>query len=559
MTKKTPNNPNKAKNADQPCSKTIEKCPLDDFELIELIEVIKQDKEKWVIGPCPAAVDKVVVTEGINRQDKDGGNYKQFINLNPSLEGAAMTHAEYGRKILFRARVRQKNGNTDKLAGHKVNFEFSRTDGPNRSDPPGTATANKVWKQGDLEGVQKEGFGSTNGAHTTSSTTDAKGWTAVVDFYLSQFAGDQFEISCKLDPSVQGATSSPPKKTSAKYVVWRKFWYQMTYASGYSAKQPAKAESAYKELFAEMVKASEKKFTKSDFPADLQDRTFLPEYQLKSGGGNGIVANVGTGNISEFASNAKLKKDSKTNEPVKENLIVCEYQCDPDSDSALKKYKITSNGQLINIDVGSGGNIISKPALKAGSKLVVSGEWSKKKTPWHKEADITDAHLEVVSSRTSTQQVKINLPAGVTPSATKPIWVKLKVATSQSYLGWATANGIVAVYQPSVPAGQGSEEDFNDTVAHEFGHKFNQSPESPQAKPLLDHPLQYVGHGGSGSHCRHGATVPAGTANWQNAKEETPSPSDGDCIMFHEYSSKCKHKFCEVCKPYLQLEKMDFL
>jgi hypothetical protein len=562
MSKKSPSNPSSGPGCDQPGAGSSAPCPLaDQYELVELIEIVVQDVEKFVKGAADETTDTTLVTLSVERKAKDGAAFKQYINLDPQLEGAAKCHPEYGRVIRFRARVKQKDGKTDKLSGVKVVFKRERVDGPQRTDPGGTEPA--IWSVANLTAAQQDGFGGPGGNAETSSITDANGWTSAVELHLSEFAGDQFKVSAQLDASVKGAAGSTPKKTKASYVVWRRFWYQMTYADGYAAQRPTDAEAAFAEVFAEMVRASEKKFTKADLPADLQDRTFLPEYQLKQGGGNGIVANVGdNSNIGEFSSNAKMNLDVKPEQPVKGNLIVCEYQCDASATSQLKDYKLTAAGQTITIAQGAGGPIISKPAIRAGATLVAFGEWSLTAAPWTKGGNITDADVEIDAARASTLAVKINLPAGApAPSVAHPVWVRLQLQTAESFLGWATAGGIVAVYQPSAAAGaQGSLVDFNDTTAHEFGHKFNQTPKpAKQPDSLKDHPLQYVGHGGSGSHCRHAATVGAGTPNWQDANEATPSPQDGDCAMYHRYSASCSHKFCVVCKSYLQLEKMDSL
>ena len=535
-----------------------------EYELVELVEVVTQDKEKWVKGAAMDTADTTVITESVERKDKDGSNFKQYVNLDRDMEGQDKRHPEYGREISLRARVRQKDGKTDKLAGVTVSFSHKRTDGPNRSNPGGTDP--DVWKGSGLTDDQKEGFGSKNGSATTSAQTDAKGWTGHVNFFLSAYGGDQFEIKAELAPGTPGATGAQPVKTKANYVVWRKFWYQMTYADGYNPPQPTKAEEAYAEVFAEMVKANEKKFKEEDFPDDLKERTFLKEYMLKDGGANKIVANVGDGsNIDEFKTNDKLKMTTEKEYPVKVNMIVCEYQCDVAGPSTLEVYPLKSNGQEITLTDGSGGPIVSKPALKKGAKLVVVGEWSTTESPWNKEGNITDVNIDINPSRASTLTVKVDLSKGTTgaptPSVSNPVYVRLQVETAESFLGWAADAGIVAVYRPTVAAGkQGSEEDFNDTAAHEFGHKWSQTPEpTEQPDSLEDHPLQYVGHGGSGSHCRKGATVAAGPVNWQNQNEKTPVPREGHCIMYHVYSSKCKHKFCKTCKPYLQLQDMSSL
>jgi hypothetical protein len=558
MPKQSPSNPNTGPGCNQPAGGPST-CPLEvEYELVELIETVVQDAEKFVKGAADETSDTTLVTQSVERKDKDGAAFKQYINLDPLVEGQAKAHPEYGRVIRFRARVKQKNGKTDHLSGVKVVFKRERVDGPRRTDPGGSEPA--IFSVPALTAAQQDGFGGPGGGAETSGVTDANGWTSAVELHLSEFAGDQFKVSCQLDAAVKGAAGSSPKKTKANYAVWRRFWYQMTYADGYAAQRPTTAEGAYAEVFAEMVLASEKKFKKSDLPADLQDRTFMPEYQLKQGAGNGIVANVGdSSNIGEFSTNAKMNLDVKPEHPVKGNLIVCEYQCDPQGQSQLKNYKLTAAGQTITIARGAGGPIISKPAIKAGTNVVAFGEWSTTDSPWNKGGNITDADVVIDAARGSTLAVKVNLPAGApTPTAASPVWVRLQLETAENFLGWATAGGIVAVYQPTAAAGsQGSLVDFNDTTSHEFGHKFHQTP-VPASQPasLKDHPLEYVGHGGSGPHCRHAATVAAGAVNWQDANQKTPSPQDGDCNMYHRYSSSCSHKFCIVCKTYLQLEKM---
>jgi len=555
--------------ADAKTNKTTEDCPLPTYKLVDLVEVVTQGEVKMVKGAAMDSANTKIFTDKLERTNKDKSNFKQYINLNPDLDGADKRNPEYGRKITFRVRVEQKDGKTDKLAGAKVVFSFKRTDGPNRKNPGGTKP--EVWKKADLDGSQKEGFNKANGDATTTKTTDKDGWTSEASFYLTQFAGDQFEISAKLDPSTKGAADGKELKTAAKYVVWRKFWYQLTHADAdsYTPPEPDTAKAAYTEVFADMIKANTKKFKKTDLASDLQDRTFYKEFMLKQGGSaTKTVANVGdNSNIDEFKTNDKLKltKEPKKH-PVKENLIVCEFQCDPQGVSTLKTYKLTADNQSIKIITGASGPIISKPAIKKGAKLVVTGEWSKKESPWVKEGLITDANILIDSGRTSTQHVKIKLPTGAgappTPTTTHPIFVRLQLETAKNYLGWATSGGIVAVFRPGTAAGQGgSKEVYNIAVAHEFGHKWKMVPIASVATALKmkNHPYQYQAHGGSGSHCRHAATFTAGTINWQDASEKTPVPSGGDCVMFGHLDAANKTKFCESCKPYLQLQDMSSL
>jgi hypothetical protein len=275
--------------------------------------------------------------------------------------------------------------------------------------------------------------------------------------------------------------------------------------------------------------------------------------------------------------------------------------------------------------------------------LVVKGKWKKKNETWDQGGDIVDDCIIINKDRDNLLKITVDLSKGATKAPPVPtdidyVDIRLKLEAAKGYSGWAAGNGgIVAVYDPNAAAGSsGSKEDFSDTAAHEFGHKFTQTPE-PASKPpsLKAHPLQHH-HGHNGSHCRHGVTEylmcdrkwngepslefetkiieskdnsrihkveDAGEFNkiigrkvlvngvkrtlkavsisdkklkftqrfnaqnnwkvahkidWQK-KEEEPYPLQGDCIMYLGYCSKCSHKFCDTCKPYLQLQDMSSL
>ncbi len=416
-----------------------------------------------------------------------------------------------------------------------------------------------MWIGSDLTGEQKEGFGSTNGKPTIEGTTDDRGWTNAVSFFVSSYAGDRFKVFAELAAGTKGAGPAPIS-TQAEYVVFRRFWYQLTHASGFKVPQPTSAEAAYTEVSAEMVKANVKEFVKGDLPADLQDRTFMPEFMVSQGGASTDVAVIGGHNKDEFA---KMKTD-EADKPLKAHLIVCEHQCDPSSNKTPTGiFSLTAKSQAVTLSRGAAGPIICKPALRPGTKLVAVGEWSATKTPFTKGGDITDADISIEAARPNTLTVKVTLPATApTPTAAKPVFVKLQMETAASFLGESFGKGnILCVFRPKAAAGtQGSEIDFNDTAAHEIGHMWNQTPvPGRQPKSLKDHPLQHVGHGGSGSHCRHGATVAPGPVDFQNPKEDKPRPENGDCVMFRSFSPKCLHKFCPTCKPYIRLQNMGAL
>ena len=481
--------------SNQPVGETDTPCHKVEYKLVELVEVVTQDKEKWVKG---AGMDTTEISDKAERTAKDGSSFKQYINLDKDIEGQSKRHPEYGREITFKARVKQKNGKTDKLSGVKVKFSNKCTKDSNRSSPD-----SKVWSDANLTGDQKEGFGSKNGKATEIVQTDVKGWTTSVSFFLSVYGGDQFEINVELDPSVEGAKGSQPKKTK-KYVVWRKFWYQMTYADGYNPPVPQTAVEAFKEAYAEIAKAKpiSKQFKETDITdADLKPRTFLKEYMVKQGGSSTQnVAVIGYHNTSLF----KAMRPS-TAHKLTSNLIIAEYQCDSvDADCAtdVGVFELTASPQELTI---TDAKIVCKPPLKASAKLVISGEWSKSATPWRKEGTLTDNDIDIDSTRSTLNKIKVKRPSGARRG--DKVFIKLKILATKSFAGCAAGDGQVVCVYKGVPSGSGSKKDFNETVAHELGHLFNQTPESGK-KPdsMKDHPLQYVGHGGSGSHCRDGAS-----------------------------------------------------
>ncbi len=698
-----------------PVSATTTTCPIIKYELVDFIEMVTRDEEHWVEGALPEPKDKSVITKGVTRTDKDdSGNFKQYINVGRDIEGSDSRHPEYGRKITFKVRVKRSDGKTEQLSGVKVVFNSSCEKAATRKTPDAN-----IWQDAELTGNQKSGFSSQGGADTLTVSTDNKGWTPAVTFYLSQYGGDIFGFTAELDKSVKTARKRPPRRAK-KYIVWRKFWYQLTYGNykyngtnDYEPPSLQQAKDAYKEVFAEMVEAAaaapqKNVFEKDDLPEDLRKRTFLEEYQVKQGGSTNEVAVIGGHNKTKFTEAGIYKKDNPKGTQPKANLIVCQYQCDPLGKTALGTFDVKQD-RLVTLAKGAG-SIVCKPPLKPGAQLVVTGRWYK--ADGHQGGNIVDDCIEVYKERPSTLTVRVDLTkatkldplhAPPVPTDAHPVKIKLKLRSAEDYLGESFGDRqILCVYRPSAANKKsGCTEDFNNTVAHELGHMFNQTPK-PAAKPpsLKDHPFQYVGHGGSGSHCRNNAqagatggvgvysrnfkskitskhngttylladtsgfikghevkvngviktiktvyndglefdgpnfdapvdsvveqkfdeglatgkaqttithagantsthrvansrhfavgetvqigaeerviaskpsntqikfTAPITTAvnakvvsktDWNNPRQNYPRPLDGDCIMYHSFSEKCSNKFCDTCKPYLQLQEM---
>lgn len=210
-------------------------------------------------------VDEVVGSGG-SEHTQAGSSRNQYINMP---QDAA--HPEFGRRIRLKAKVGPKSG-SPALSGKTIYFYF-KPDGSNRSG---------------LTGTLKPGFNSAGGAEHASKTTDATGWTGAVEFFLSQYGGDKFEVFATEDSSYSGGMSL------GTFTVWRKIFYELdamkkpasgTYASD---AKPADMESKLKALFVELEKtgtdgspAHKRMITESAISAwatAVRDGTGAPRY-----------------------------------------------------------------------------------------------------------------------------------------------------------------------------------------------------------------------------------------------------------------------------------------
>lgn len=486
--RKDPSPPNSGAGADKPCENTVQTCPLaDKIKLVEFVEVI---------------------TQGGDEKTQSVKGRKQYINLDDKVNPNDPP-SEYGRFIRFKARVEWVSGDKSKsLAGQTV-YWYSKADGANRAG---------------LTNSVKEGFGSAGGAARTTSSTDDKGWTSIIKFYLSRYGGDKFDIYATDDSAYKGGLKA------GSYEVWRKFWYQVTRATAHAVPAPAKSVIAYKKIFAEMLAAAEATFTEASAPAN----TFYPGWMVEQGGGDAKESVIGGHNRSEFYKKFKVEKDK----PVKGHIIICQHQWDPDGDSALLNVVITKNpSEELTLNLGGAWNAgIVKPALSGN--LIVTGQWSGD----GKSGNLTDANILIEKTRSALNVVKVSLPADAPDPTKKKVRVKLKLKCGKFYAGESNKHQMLIKYD-------GLSKKLTQVVSHEFGHGFGQTPRD-QPAPLPKHPNQYTNeHGGVGSHCSTGATLVA------DPSYPLKRYSGGTCIMFHQVNpSGCKQVFCSTCEPYLRLQ-----
>lgn len=205
--KRTGAKKNAKKRRKEKAKKKKELCRLEKYKIVELIEVITHNgKEYSVQGPAKKPRKPPKTIQG-NIKRKDKGVYKQYINLDDKVE-KSKAHPEYGRCVRLKARIEWVDKKKkDSLAGKKV-YWYSKADSGNKTG---------------LTGNMKEGFDSTGGSLKKEvSTNDEKGWTPVVEFYLSQYGGDKFAVCATDDAAYKGGLKAET------YEVWRKLWYQVT-------------------------------------------------------------------------------------------------------------------------------------------------------------------------------------------------------------------------------------------------------------------------------------------------------------------------------------------
>ncbi|MFO1052672.1 MAG: hypothetical protein U1F36_10705 [Planctomycetota bacterium] len=425
---------------------------------------------------------------------------------------------------------------------------------------------------------------------TTKSETDENG-VAKATLTLGWFGGNTVKVLAALSEDVTAKASRALK--SDEFVVWRKHWYQLSYPKGATLPSRAKLAASFDKVFLASEEVDEKQFDPAVYTAD-----FRPAWQFKPGTGDAKKLCIGTHNIGTYA---KLFVDPTKDRKPKSHIILCDWQWDaavsytdgskkavvtdeamalfePGDNPAERKVKMTVTGQA-NWKVG-----IFDPPLKAGEKMIVSGQWiqatvdtvSGSMSVTH-QGTLQADEIRIDKARGESREVIVKRPNGFcdgascpcggppqkpTVDATNAIAVKFTLSAAHgTYLGWAEKPFHTVVILNM------NADDLNDVVNHEIGHLFGQTP--PKADNNLGlplHPKMYQRRGGSGTHCAEGATF---TANASESPQLNPatagqldaqgnasgSYSGGTCIMFG-IGNAGKREFCAHCAAMLKARDM---
>lgn len=160
-------------------------------------------------SPTVSSTRKIEVVEVVddkgNTKEPDS-NRRQYVNREDA------SGEEYGRRIRLKARYfEEAEGQTKPLTGEKIYWRAYP--GPD----------NKTGLIGELQA----GFDSPgSGTLEKETTTNADGCTPVVDFYVSRYGGDVFNIIAAGEKPPQNASPSSGE-AAGTYEVWRELRYEV--------------------------------------------------------------------------------------------------------------------------------------------------------------------------------------------------------------------------------------------------------------------------------------------------------------------------------------------
>lgn len=394
---------------------------------------------------------------------------------------------------------------------------------------------------------------------TTKSRTNEDG-IAEATLTLGWFGGNTVRAIASLyeDPNHPNSGA----KKSSEFQVWRKHYYQITYPEGATVPKRDAAAASFDKVFL----ASEEYDETSFKPAD-QTAHYRPSWQFKPGSGNTPKLNVGTHNITTFAG--YYKNPTKDRKP-KSHVIFSDWQFDADgvkSDWITVRFSAGDPAEktLDCVITGQDSPAVFSPPLQGGSLLLdsswdqqtydtTSGTWVK--TP---KGALAPGDVTIKQDRTGQEEFVVKRPAGAAVNAHNVVDVFVRVAAAHgTYLGWAEDPYHVVIILNDMTAA-----DINDTINHEIGHLFGQTPpRKDDYNNIPLHPKMYQQRGGSGTHCAEGATWHADATAAPQLDPTVMHELDaqghgsgvytgGTCSMFGTGQAG-KRQFCEHCAAQIK-------
>ncbi|PZN69909.1 MAG: hypothetical protein DM484_28985 [Candidatus Methylumidiphilus alinenensis] len=398
--KKDPTSPNSVSGGSTPINSPTTTCPLaDKIKIVELVEVV--------------AFNGSESTQPANGR-------KQYINLDNTVQTDA-PHPEYGRSIRLKARVEWVSDNKSKSLSGQTVYWYSTSGGGNKTG---------------LTGGEQEGFGSAGGGKQTTCSTDDKGWTGVVSFYLSQYGGDKFDLNATDDSGYKGGLKA------GTYIVWRKLWFEVDTmkkrGSGTLDMDHANLPALYEPCFIEL----EKQGTDNQ-PDNL--------WNVETSGLHAVGNDYFGAERSPFQSH--------------------EFGIDHQADR--------QDGDL-SFDMVA--NVFTTGTTE--SYYVYDGSDTWLKTAQYKDGSVwknlDKGKVTLVGASPVYKNIKVDLSSGpVTPTASVPITVKLEFIKSQEWSGDGsnTPHAMIAMgYWYDTETVSEAKKRTLGTMAHELGHLVGMVP-----------------------------------------------------------------------------------
>ncbi len=534
------------------------------FRLVELVEIV--DRGRGTVGTVFGGGGTSSRLPELARRTAIDDAYPQFINLKRDYEGRAKRHAECDRTIYLRARLEWADGSEEPRISKNVKWTIEVVKGPSRTRP--------------LEGRDRAGFAYAPGSpdYKTEDIRKAQwrsgdGWVCDVPIQLSRYAGDRVRIIAELDTADPDADPSASRLSAGPYVVWRKFWYQVTRFYASPIPPPRLAEEAYAQVGAAMLWADDVEWGRDHDVPPPPIKTFYPEWLIRIGSvSDETIVVISDANRRWFAD--KLLKISA--KPVIANLIVGDAVARKSGQSLLKQTRMSRRSQSMTIPIPDPDAMVIAPP--PDGHLVRYGWWFI--APWMSErwdweithgqqipamprkppklaGPITDSDVAIPRSlagqgRAEGNRITVTLPEDCPDPAVYDIRVNIVVSVYSANLDGFSNKGdsaIVITYN----------DEYENTVTHELGHVFDLPPGPPNltvSASLPPHEHVYgrgvqghEHHGGTGRHCSYDA----------GKKKPTPQHRDGEffggtCVMFHAANNN--DSYCPECVPQVRLKSL---
>jgi len=408
-----------------------------------------------------------------NKSTQPVQDRKQYINIDSKF-ASQKAHPEYGRSVMLKARLSWISGDKSaSLSGKKV-YWYSKGDAKNKAG---------------LKGDEKEGFETWFSRPATKETKVNKdGWTPEVEFQLSIYGGDKFEVYATDESTYKNG------KKAGTYEVWRKLWVEMESmkkrtGGEFSLPKDALAQ-AYKDCYIEF---------------ENQGKDNKPNNKW----------NLMTSKLHSFANSYFGAERS----PYQAQELAIDHQADPsDQEMEIEMWK----------------TVFTSP--KSGTYYIYDGGTSWVKSAKYRDAsgpsifgfklgwkNLDKSKISLTGANKIYKKVKIDLTGGpVTPTKKKPVDIELKLKTSKEWGGDGTfkphGNIATGFYEEAVANQASAAKEIHCVRVHEMGHLLGLV--SAKSSTHIDT--------GTGHHCK-----------------------DKNCIMYYQ-SSALRTKLCNVCKEYVR-------